>query len=364
MVIFVNATAASEIGGLKTIVDQFIDNISLYDAKNEYYIFISPLYKPHNVPVNCKLIKKDAKKAFKRLYWDYFGMKNWSEKHNIIPQKIISLQNTGVFFKGVQQTIYLHTPIPFVSYNWSIFKNDERPLWFYKKIYPYFIRSTLSDNTNLIVQSNWLSDSVSKFFNISKERILVNMPSIYQYSNNSNKETDINSETELYFYPAADYKYKNHKIIIEALKLLKVNNDEKYKNVRVVFTLENTSSVYKLAKDQGVLDSISFIGKLNRAEMSEMYQVSKAILFPSYIETFGLPLIEAASFGKSIYCSEEEYSNEVIGSYKGVEFINPFEAKDWQNVFNYEYKEYEPFTHNQNYESWKELFGRINNEKC
>jgi len=359
MVIFVNATAASEIGGLKTIVDQFIDSIHYYDTENDYYIFVSPKYTYSKELPNCHFIRVDAKSTLKRIKWDYLGMKKWSERYNIYPDKIVSLQNTGVLFNNVQQIIYLHTPIPFVEYKWNLWKKNERRLWFYKKIYPYFIKSTLNKNTLLVVQSNWLKETVSNFFKISRDSVLVNVPSIHDNVDNIERSINEKHTKERYFYPAADYKYKNHEIIIEALRLLKVNNFSRYKSIEVVFTLDKNSYVNKLALNAGVLDKLVFIGKLDKSEMIKMYQSSNAILFPSYIETFGLPLIEAAAFGKSIYCSEERYAREVIGEYKGVKFINPFISKDWEKVFTEDYKEYAPFNRTQAYESWSELFGRI-----
>lgn len=360
MIIFVNATAASEIGGLKTIVDQFIDGINYYDNKNKYYVFVNPQYNHYNEPSNCQLIRINMKKPLKRLYWDYNGIKKWSIKNNLIPDKIISLQNTGVIFKNVEQIIYLHTPIPFVDYNWNFFKKDERRLWFYKYVYPYIIKTTLNEKTIFVVQSNWLKKRVSKFFNIPQDRLIVNVPSIFEEITEKNSTKLAENTSDLYFYPAADYKYKNHKIIIEALKLLKKNNTSRYSKIKIIFTLEKNSNIYKLALNAGVSDRVLFIGKLDKIEMGKMYQKSKAILFPSYIETFGLPLIEAASFGKTIYCSREEYSKEVISEYEGVKFLNPFDVSEWEKIFSEDYRWHNTYTNNQNFESWSEFFRRIN----
>ncbi|MED4013705.1 glycosyltransferase [Priestia aryabhattai] len=364
MIIFVNATAASEIGGLKTIVDQFIDSIKYYDNKNTYYIFVSPNYTYSDKVLNCNFIEIEAKATLQRLKWDYFGMRKWAKFNSIFPDKIISLQNTGVLFNKVEQIIYLHTPIPFVKYNWNFFKKNERRLWFYKNIYPYFIKTTLNKNTSLVVQSNWLKSTVSAFLNISEKRVVVNVPTIHEESNTKNVFSNRSGDKNLYFYPAADYKYKNHDIIIDALKLLKKNNFNRYEDIEVIFTLDKKSHVYELAMNAGVVDKVTFTGKLDKKQMIHMYQISHAILFPSYVETFGLPLIEAAALGKTIYCSEEKYSHEVVGEYKGVKFIKPFEPEQWERAFSDDYQEHPVFKGNQSYESWKELFRRIKHETC
>lgn len=366
MIIFVNATAASEIGGLKTIVDQFIKNLDSYDSQNKYFIFVNPNYQGISIPENCTLVKIEAKSYLNRLYWDWFGLRKWSKNNEIKPDLIISLQNTGVLFKReIRQIIYLHTPIPFVKYTWNFFRKNERALWFYKYIYPTIIGLTINKKTSIIVQSKWLKENVSERFGIPKEHIHINMPSISVSDSNNIQYSGNQIQTNnnlIYFYPAADYEYKNHKVIIDSLRLLKQSNIEIYKKTKILFTLGEDSIVYKRAKMSGVLDRVSFLGKLNRDEINNVYISSKAVIFPSYIETFGLPLIEAASFGKQIYCSDEIYAKEVIGNYNGVKFIDPFSPEEWKKVYMDDFNRYKPFTKNTEYESWDVLFRRIINE--
>lgn len=360
MKIFVNATAATGVGGLKTIVDEFISSIYSHDSINEYYIFVNPHYSSREKPDNCYFIKIDAKKMYKRLYWDYFGMKIWSKNNGIKPDKIISLQNTGVLFKGIEQIIYLHTSLPFVNFNWNILKQNERALWFYKNVYIYFIKFTINQNTFIVVQGKWLKDKVSESLKISKDRIMVCVPCGNNHMKLNNINTDFSDNNEeIYFYPAADYKYKNHMILIEALRILKNEHHKIYSRIKVVFTIDKNSYVYNLALKFGVEDKVSFVGKLDYKEMEQVYRKSKAVLFPSYIETLGLPLIEAALYGKSIYCSKEDFSKEVIGQYEGVEFIDTFNVNKWVETFLDEYKTYRGYNNNQYFESWPEFFNKI-----
>ena len=62
-----------------------------------------------------------------------------------------------------------------------------------------------------------------------------------------------------------------------------------------------------------------------------MYKLIDALVFPSTIETFGLPLIEAASMGKPIIASDLDYAREVLGQYKGVSFVPSDNAVAWSD---------------------------------
>lgn len=57
--------------------------------------------------------------------------------------------------------------------------------------------------------------------------------------------------------------------------------------------------------------------------MAEEYCMS-ALIFPSYIETVGLPLVEAMSVGAVILAADCEYAHEVLDGYENAFFFDPF----------------------------------------
>lgn len=367
--IFVNATSCT-VGGSKTILLQFIENIEKSIDNVNYYIFISD---KNIVSVNQKnliFIEVKAKKWTDRLRWDSYGMKLWSKKNKVYPDKIVSLQNTGVNFnKNVLQIIYLHTPIPFVNYNWNITKKEERKLWFYKHIYPFFISLYRNKNTEFVVQSEWLKNSVSNKLGIEKNKINVFFPDFPKNHVSYSEDNDISDKDDNYlFYPAMNYIYKNHEIIILALKKIKESNYPLYQNIKVVFTLNEKTNVAQKAKKEGVFSQIIFTGTLTKKEVDNYYQHSKAVLFPSYIETFGLPLLEAKMYNKQILSSDEEFSHEILYDYKNVEFINKSSSTEWakhieklflnNSITNDNTAKKEEHI---NTKSWPEFFSYINN---
>lgn len=330
MNIFVNATGA-EIGGLYTIVDQFLMEIRNHDIRKQYYVFVSNNKFDRHQSENVKIIKVDAKKWHKRFIWDAYGMRKWVRANFIYPDKIISLQNTPVKFnKKIPQLIYLHTSIPFVPYNWNIRSKTERKMWFYKNIYPFFIKLFLNRNCEIIVQANWLQKAVSSFLEVPKERIHVIRPNVNISIDEFKGYTIENSKKKkVYFYPAIDYIYKNHIALLQALELIKEQDHRAYKDIKLIFTVGKESWIYKEACKLGVEGCIEFIGQVDFKDVLRYYSSSDVILFPSYIETFGLPLIEAAYFNKTIICADEEYAREVLATYNGVDYVPSKNIEGW-----------------------------------
>ena len=369
-IVFINATAATE-GGALTILKQFLNGIFVYSNKNIcYYVFCSlkdlKVYERKNIKIinNIK-----GKKWLDRIKWDLYGLKKWSKRRNIKANLIISFQNTGVrYYKSIKQLIYLHQPIPFAEdKNWNFFCKNERSLWFYKNIYKKIIKYSLKDNSYIVVQTKWMKNAVIEQFNWNPKHISVIKPDIENISVEKIPEIDFNDDKFHIFYPAHSINYKNHELIIKALEYIKNNKKEIYENIIVHFTFNRNLSnnrnalLINLIKDLYLDEYIKYEGKISYERVLSFYKSCDLLVFPSYIETFGLPLIEAASFGIPILVADINYAREVIGSYEGVKFLDYKDSKLWaENIIElYSNRiKYKPY--NVNYKtSWKDFFELI-----
>lgn len=313
-IIFVNATSATS-GGTLTILKQFINSIiTENNYSKKYYIFVSFNFSEINVPNIFLIDNIKGKKYIDRLVWDIIGMRKWSKNNNIIPTSIISLQNTGVFFSNIEQSIYLHTSIPFVKEsNWNPLKKDERKLWFYRYIYKQWIKLSIRKEHQIIVQTQWMRDNLVKE-GYNKKKISVIEPEIATIDFSKINKLKGLENLIVMFYPSADYKYKNHRIIIEAVKEIINTSDLNY-NFKIIFTLESSSKQYSLVKKYNLEKYFKFVGLIPYEEVLRYYNECDVVLFPSYIETIGLPLIEAKMFNKKILVSDCQYSKEVLREY-------------------------------------------------
>lgn len=325
-IIFVNATACTS-GGVLTILNQFIDNIKIYDKKNIYYIFstkhIDTNFKNINIITNIK-----GKKYLDRIKWDLFGIMKWAKNNEINPDIVISLQNTGVRFKGKKQIVYLHQCLPYSQESkWSLFRRDEIKLWFYKHIFKIWIHTSISKENFIVVQNNWMKRKLLNY-GYKEKNIIIASPDIKDIDISKVNENNINDKIN-YFYPAADYKYKNHEVLLKAIRELKNNYIDELNNINFIFTIDKNSNVCKLARELEVEKYINFLGNISYEDVLLNYKSCHVVLFPSYIETVGLPLVEAAYFGKKILVSDCEYSRETLGEYQLATFIDYKDYKMW-----------------------------------
>lgn len=311
---------AAEHGGALTILKQYYD-LAVNDSENHWIFVISTseLFDTDNVKVlRYTWVKKSW---FHRLYFDLFVARKIAEHYQV--DEVLSLQNLVVRGIKVKQTLYLHQPLPFIEKRYPITENFM--FWVYQNIMSRMIFNSVRKADSIIVQTNWMKEACVEKIKVAPGKFKIISPDVKIAIKKSYKQE--NENNKLFFYPASAIPYKNHTIIVEVAKLLKQKG---INNFRVVFTLEGdeNSDVKKMAYEvQDKNLPIEYIGKISIDEVYDYY--SKSILiFPSYIETFGLPMLEAKMHGSPILASDCAFSHEILDGYDKVKFFNPFKYEE------------------------------------
>lgn len=104
------------------------------------------------------------------------------------------------------------------------------------------------------------------------------------------------------FYPAAGYPHKNHGLLEELAR----NPQAVRSGIRISLTVNPPA-----ADGGGAL--LEYLGSLEPSEMVEQYADCDAILFPSFDESYGLPLIEAMMLGLPVLVSDRRYAHALCG---------------------------------------------------
>lgn len=357
--IVINATALNTSGAL-TILKQFIEYVP--EDEYEYIIFVDESVRITFTQKNISLIKKDVKSLRKRFQWDTFGLKKWLQINNFKPLVTISLQNTNFRCdKSIPNFIYYHNSIPFFNKNWNPFKKEEKILWFYKTIYPFFIKLYINQNTEVFVQTNSIKQAFVSYFNFPKEKVHIISPKIVLPKTEEAVTPVLDKKRLNLFYPATAFIYKNHKVIFEALSILE---EELQKNITLHLTCEKDELI-NTKLDLKKLFQVNFLGKMPFSGVIGMYLEADALLFPSYIETIGLPLIEAASLGLPIIVADLPYSHNLLINYEGARFASHNDIGVWRDEISklpsIKGRRFKPILIEKS-NSWEELFQIVKNK--
>ncbi|CDH21000.1 Glycosyltransferase, group 1 family [Xenorhabdus bovienii str. kraussei Quebec] len=338
--IIVNATALSA-GGALTILKQFLKHAN--NNHHKYLCFVSPDVKLNKYD-NIYYIKVNTKSWIKRLYWDFYGIKTYLKKNRICFDKVISLQNTTVNIDS-KQIIYLHQSIPFSDIKISISSIGDIKLYLYSRFYKFFIFYFLKQDTIFIVQTYWMKNALSKYMDENNIFVIHPEIDIPLTKNESTNRKNVGSIKII--YPASVTSYKNHLIILKAInKLLTDGVDITNLKYQITFNKGEFLLFDKKAKEYKIENHIEYLGVLSYQAIFSKYLDASALIFPSYIETFGLPLVEAASLGRHIIAADLPYAHDVLSGYDGVEFIKydsvPLWAEAIRNLLTNTNKSYQP----------------------
>jgi len=324
MKILICDVAASS-GGALSILQMFYEN-ALKDENNNYVFIIStPNMKSDK---NIEIIKYPwiKKSWFHRLYFDKFIVNKLIKKIN--PDKIYSLQNTYVGKSRVPQTIYIHQPLAFTDFNFSIIIHPK--MWIYKNIISKIIKKSVSKADEIIVQTEWMKKSCSEFIDVSKikqeepDNPWINID--YMCKKNGSGDLAL-------FYPASPIVYKNHLNLLKAINVLKNNG----LNIELILTMSENQNklskkLYRYSKKHEL--NVEFAGTFTKDKMLKVY-CNSILVFPSYIESFGLPLLEARLLNRKIIASNTKFSREILNQYTNVEFFEPLDYEDMaKKIFN------------------------------
>ena len=318
---------AAEHGGALTILNEFYNYVKNNPTPNVKWTFIlSTPCLESTEHVNVKNYPWVKKSWFHRLYFDYFVAPKLVKDFK--SDKIFSLQNICIPKTDIPQILYVHQPLPFSEIKFSIFENYK--FWIYQNVVSKLIINSIKKSIFVIVQTNWMKAAIKALSGKKDTDILVCPPTLDILVNH--KFIDCKENRKLFFYPASAIVYKNHRVIIDACRILKKRNID----VKVIFTIEEktNSLAVKLKKLCALYDlDINFIGNISREEVMSLYSRS-ILIFPSKLETFGLPLLEAMYCNCPIIASDLNYSHEVLQDYFNAEYFNSNNAAELADLMH------------------------------
>ena len=71
--------------------------------------------------------------------------------------------------------------------------------------------------------------------------------------------------------------------------------------------------IYEAPKKYGVEDKVKFIGRVAETDLPAVYQMADLFVWPSLMEGFGLPVLEAMQMGVPVVTSDRGALPEVTG---------------------------------------------------
>lgn len=276
-----------------------------------------------NLP-GVRFIERKGVKAswFRRIKFEYLDCIKlakvlkpdfWLSMHDMSP-------TLGKTDPPITQAVYCHNAMCFYKLSLKEFFLEPK-LFLFSTLYGLFYRINLRKNRTVVVQQEWLRNAFREQFGFQGE-IIVATPQGQRHQNKGRFE-----QSNRFFYPAFPRAFKNFECLLQAWEVLCL--DETWDG-ELTISIDEKQNRYarSMHKKYKHLRNVTFAGRMTKQEVENTYSNVDCLVFPSKLETFGLPIAEAKAHGLYVLVSDLPYAKESVANYEAATFFDPNSATD------------------------------------
>ena len=296
----------SEIGGVQTYLQKLIENLAQIDEENEYFLFVARW--------NQELFQV-KKKNFRQIICNV--------PLKALPLRILYEQAVLPILVWKNKIGVFHCPAsvsPFLLFCPSVLTLHDVIPFMFPQLTPLIFRCywnmaykiSARQAQLIIAASHSAKEDLARFLGTHREKIAV----IYHGSEQPNLEIKDNKEGETPYilWVGRMYSHKNlTRLLCAYNKLIRTYQGIKHRLVLCGMKGWGYSSFAKTMEDLNLQDKVIFKGYVADDELKLIYSNASLFVFPSLVEGFGFPILEAMSCGTPVLTSNYGAMAEIAG---------------------------------------------------
>ena len=197
-----------------------------------------------------------------------------------------------------------------------------------------FIKESLRRADAVIAVSDWEREQILALFDVKPNRVftvhhgisnLVRRP-----PNLEGGEAGTQSSRPYIVFVSILYRHKNHARLIEAFA--EVVHEQRIPHDLVMAGGDanvTVSELREVARRCGVADRVRFLGPVHHEKVPRLIDGADVVAYPSLMETFGHPILEALALGRCVLTSNCGAMAEVAGG--AARLVDPTDVADMAN---------------------------------
>ncbi|MDP3970793.1 MAG: glycosyltransferase family 1 protein [bacterium] len=299
-----------------------VKHLLKHDKKNTYVLFFD-----HRSP-KLKEFKQKNTEIVKFKMSEYKRYLPYAYSH-VFVSKVLNEANLDIFHSPANVIPMKYKKPSIVTiHDLAIYSHPE---WFPSKqnfSINVLVPKSIEKAEHVIAVSESTEKDLKRLFNVSKKKVSV----VYEGVTKVKAPSKLSMRRTLKKWKLADrYLFyigtleprKNIAGIIQSFDELALEKLKKYKDMQLViagakgFEFQDNYNAIKNAKS----GKIRYIGYVTEKEKIALLNNAEAFIFPSHYEGFGLPVLEAMSYGIPVITSNVSSLPEVAG--KAAELIDP-----------------------------------------
>jgi len=331
--------------GIGRYVQNLVEELLSVDKINEYVLFFNYSSQSEVQISNLRNQNKNLKLKIVMADIPHYSLKEQILFPGIINKEHLDLMhfphfNIPIFYHR-KFVVTIHDLIKHFSKGKATTTKNELLYWLKYFGYKLVFNNAVRKAEKIIVPSFFVKDQLLKEYSIDVNKIAVTYEAADdKFKMHSEKiKVDDNAILEKYkirkpylLYLGSVYPHKNIERLIEAIKIL---NIEKNVDIKLVVSCARNVFWERLKEKINLLQAEDFVilaGFVSDEDLIYLFKYSKAFVFPTLSEGFGLPGLEAMMVSCPVICSDIPVLREIYKD--GAYYFNPENVSDIANKIN------------------------------
>lgn len=300
--------------GVGRYIRNLIEKLSRIDTQNRYVVILMARDYDGFILPNTRWEKRKT-----TVHWHTVSEQIlmpwivWKERADIvhIPYFNVPIFYPGKFITTIHDLTILHVHTG---------KASTLPYWKYvlRKIgYRLILWVAIRRATKVLTVSHSVKKDILSNFRIHESNIAVTYEGIDDsfLGTNPVDKTKRPFHNKYFLYVGNVYPHKNVEVLLEAFRLLTTKQSP---GLTLLFVGPKDyfySRLATLITSLSMNDSVKIRHAVSDEELGSLYRHAEALIFPSRMEGFGLPALEALSFGCPVIASDIPVFHEILEAY-------------------------------------------------
>lgn len=299
-------------GGIGRYVAELVSNLQELDHKNEYIIFL----KKENFH-ECIIKNRNFYKQIADVDW--YTLKEQIQMPKIVKQSGVNFMHyphwNVPIFSRVPFLVTIHDLI-LIEDPKSAHATTKGALVHGFKLAGFrtVIENAVHKSKHIITVSDFTKQSVLKHFGIKEKKVTTILNGVTKPKSTQNVSlTNLGVYEPYFLYVGSAYPHKNLEMMMHAFSEFARQNP--YVQLVLAGRRDTFSrALEREAREIGIsTDQIRFVDFPSDNELAELYKKASLFIFPSRIEGFGIPPLEAMSWNTPVAASNATCLPEVLG---------------------------------------------------
>jgi glycosyltransferase involved in cell wall biosynthesis len=304
--IAVDAVGA-KLGGAASVLQEILGSVSRSNAITAADVYVSPSETRRFQIERCgNILPVEVHGAdtnlLGRMRWLNWGLS--AAVRTTGADALLCCNGVGRGPTGVPQFAFVQQSLPFD--NEALLRCGLRELPRLLVIREHMARCC-SQSRLTFVQTETMKAWVARAFSLPADRIMAFLPGpkgcnstdAQLYPRAGSGDSDEVSDPKL-LYVGSDSPYKNIGVLVKAFRTVRMWRPKALLSVTL-------PSQHQVCREPGVIG----LGYLAEAELAAAYRSATVLVMPSFVETVGLPMLEAMQHGLPVIAADRPYAHDV-----------------------------------------------------